>query len=78
MCSLFGKCLCFDFLAITAISCVGAVFTTVFTTNTFLLAPRAERGAWRHDRGRLGGARLYAFVTRAVSPRGHGPEASRV
>ncbi len=52
----FWKCLCFIFLAITVIGCVGSMwkdpkFTTVFSTNTLPSAPGTEQGARRHNRG---------------------------
>ncbi len=76
----FWICLCFIFLAITAIGCVGAilkhpVFTTVFSTNTLPSAPRTERGAWRQNRGFLRGspaaARLGPFLFLSLRSRRH-------
>ncbi len=67
----FWKCLCFIFLTITVIGCVGAMwkdpmFTTVFFTNTLPSAPGTEWGARRHNRGFLRGgpaaARLSPFL----------------
>ncbi len=52
----FLTCLCFIFLAITAIGCMGVLwkypmFTTVFFTNTLPSEHGTERGARRHNRG---------------------------
>ncbi len=64
----FWICLCFIFLAITAIGCVGAMWkdpmlTAVFFTNILPSAPGTEWGARRHNRGFLRGGLAAAGLS---------------
>ncbi len=71
----FWICMCFIFLAITAISCVGTMwkdpmFTAVFFTNTLPSAPGTEWGARRHNRGFF---RLQRDENLSISHQSSGP-----